>query len=227
MTLPKGALFTESDVIDPNWIIRYLLNHIPRGKVSGEQVHTVVKKMCKNIKGVRVNFVANRKIQKCFIVGGEFDTERKTSISLDISSSSYKKKFKIEEKFYDQLICDIADTLCHESIHRYQHNIRDYDEFSGFDPRDQEQMYYGDPDEMFAYSVNIAHNLYRQLGDGVESYLSNFNELVKKDYYLADYYSLFYQQKTFKKLMKMVYLNIKAIKQGHICHRPVVLHDVF
>jgi hypothetical protein len=224
MTLLKDALFTENDVIDPNWIIRYLLNHIPRGKVSGEQVHTVVKKMCKHIKGVRVKFLPNNKIKKCFAVGGEFDTEKKNSILLEISSSSYKKKFNLEEKYYDHLICDIADTLCHESIHRYQHNIRDYDEFNGFCPS-EEQMYYSDPDEMFAYSVNIAHNLYRQFGDDVESYLSNHNELVKNDFYLADYYSLFYQQRTFNKLMKMIYLNIKAIQRGHICHRPVILHD--
>jgi hypothetical protein len=212
----KDESFTENDIIDPTWAMRYLLNHLSRDNISAEQVVKVVRKMCKRTEGVRIRFKASRGLKNCFTVSGTFDCEELKPIELEISGSSYSKVFKINKKFYYALIADIADTLCHESIHRYQYRIRGFE--SDYDNND-EHDYYADPDEIFAYGVNIAHNLYRQFGPKTLSTLSNYRLITSRDYYLADYYSLFYNQAVFNKLMKMIYQNVLAIEEGKICHR--------
>lgn len=215
----KEESFSVDDIIDPDWVIRYLMNHLPDGKISAEQVYKVVKRMSNKIKGVRVEFEKNRKAKNCVIVSGLFDTDRKNSIILTLTSSGFKKSLNLNKRLYNQMLYDIADTVCHESIHRYQHRIRDDEYFRGHSS-DDVLNYYADPDEMFAYSVNIAHSLYRQFGDDTDRELSNFPSVVDRDFYLADYFNLFHNQKVFKKLMKMIYLNVLAIKAGNVCYRP-------
>ena len=59
MTLLKEELFTENDIIDPNWVIRYLLNHLNHGKISTAQVKRVINKMLRHFKGVTIKFKKN------------------------------------------------------------------------------------------------------------------------------------------------------------------------
>lgn len=220
MTYPKEELFTENDIIDPNWVIRYLLNHLTAGRTSSKEVISVVKKMLKQVKGIKITYREDPSVINCFAVSGLFDTETKDSISIEVLSRYYDKKFHLNENFLNHFVCDIADTLCHESIHRYQHQTRVYDEFDGNNPSDEQSLYYSDPDEMFAYGVNIAHNLYRQFGNSIIDAMGDFSNIVDNDYYLKDYHTLFNNQKLFRKLMKMIYLNVRAIDEGKICHRP-------
>lgn len=220
MTCLKEELFTENDIIDPNWVIRYLSNHMSPGRTSSKEVISIVKKMLKNIKGVKVNYYEQPTVIDCFTVGGSYDSENKHSIELEISSRWYEKKFHLNETFLNHFIFDIADTLCHESIHRYQHNTRIYEYFDGNNPSEEQELYYSDPDEMFAYGVNIAHNLYRQFGHSIIDAMGDFSNIIDNDYYLKDYHTLFNNQKLFRKLMKMIYLNVRAIDEGKICHRP-------
>jgi hypothetical protein len=88
------------------------------------------------------------------------------------------------------------------------------------DTGDVEIDYYADPDEMFAFAANIAHNLYRQYGTCAIDQLKQLDVVLEFDPYLADYYTFFYQQPKFKKLIKLIYLNIMAIEDGRIVHRP-------
>ena len=212
----KEESFTENDIVDPTWVMRYLLNHLSRDNISAEQVIKVVRKMCKRTPGVRVRFKAARGLKNCFAISGTFDFEELKPIEIEISTGSYSKVFKINKKFYIAMIADIADTICHESIHRYQYRVRGFENDYN---NTEEQEYYADPDEVFAYSVNIAHNLYRQFGPSTLKVLSDYKLIISRDYYLADYYSLFYNQPIFNKLMKMIYQNVIAIDEGKICHR--------
>lgn len=224
MTYLKEELFTEDDIIDPNWVIRYLLNHINHGKISTNNVKKVVDKMLKHFKGVSIKFKKDKTVHGCYVVSGVYDTEVTNGIEIEIFNDSYDKKFMLSEKYYQQFIFDLADTLCHESIHRYQHRVRlEEDLFDGY-PTDQQELYYSDPDELFAYGVNIAHSLYRLHGEQTLSLLSNYNLLLSSDVYFKDYCSLFPNQKILKKLLKMIYLNILAIKNGEVCHRQQLAH---
>jgi hypothetical protein len=109
--------------------------------------------------------------------------------------------------------------MCHESIHQYQSTIRNeldlWDE-SGIGDAD----YYSDPDEMFAFAANIAHNLFRQYGTAALQQLQQLTEVLEFDPYLGDYYTFFYNTPRFNKMLKMIYLNILAIDSGLILHRP-------
>lgn len=217
MTLQKEELFTESDLIDPNWVISYLSTNLPRKNVCSEDVLKIVRRMCRRTQGVRVKFKRVRSLRDCYAVAGVFDDEKHKAIEIEICCSSLKKKFTLNKKIYKKLLFDIADTLCHESIHRYQHQSRHYNS----DRQNSEpEEYYSDPDEIFAYSVNIAHSLYRHYGRDAIDKLNEIELAVDKDYYFSDYYSLFYQQPIFNKLLKLVYLHLIAIDEGKICHRP-------
>jgi hypothetical protein len=76
---------------------------------------------------------------------------------------------------------------------------------------------------MFCFSVNIAHNLYRQYGLKSLEKLQSVKPLLKIEPYLSDYYFLFYNQPQFKKMLKMIYQNIIAIDQGKILARDLYL----
>jgi hypothetical protein len=219
MTYLKEELFTEDDIIDPNWIIRYLYSHLNHGTISVNNVKKVTDKMLKHFNGVSVKYKYSKDAEGCFIVAGVYDTEIKKSIQVEIFANSLDKNFIIEPKYYRQFIFDLADTLCHESIHRYQHKVREFDDyFSGFSTENS-KLYYSDPDELFAYSVNIAHSLYRLHGKETIEMLSSYGFLTNSDVYFNDYVNLFENQKILKKLLKMIYLNILAIQNGDVCHR--------
>ena len=219
MTYLKEELFTESNIIDPNWVIRYLINHINPGRVSSKQIMKAVKKMLDHIDGVKITFRKSPQVQLCFCVSGVFDTDVKNKIQIEIFNESYEKKFYLNEKYYYQFIFDLADTLCHESIHRYQHSVRLEDYFEG-NSVEEHESYYSDPDELFAYSVNIAHNLYRKYGKDLIKHLNDYTQLINNDPYFEDYCNIFNNRKILRKLLKMIYQNVVAIEQGDVCHRP-------
>lgn len=224
MTLLRDELFTENSIIDPNWIIRYLFNHLNPGRVSTSEVKRVVDKLTKKLKGVSIKFKKDKTVHGCFVVSGVYDTDLINGIQVEIYNDSMDKKFILSERFYRQFIFDLADTLCHESIHRYQHKVRlDEDFFEGYST-DNQELYYSDPDELFAYAVNIAHNLHRIHDENTIDMLSCYSSLLEHDYYFKDYCNLFPNHKIIKKLLKMIYLNVKAIETGQVCHRPRITH---
>lgn len=218
MTSLREESFSENDIIDPNWVIRYLLNHLPREKINAEQAFKIIKRMCKRIEGVRVKFQRVKGLKDCFVVHGLYDDELKKSIIITLGCSSFKKRFTMEEKIYNHLITEVADALCHESIHRYQDSARYYD--SDKYREDTSIEYYADPDEMFAYAINIAHNLDRKYGEQAISKMNNITDILKEDSYLADYYSFLYNTPKFNKMLKMIYQNLESFKQGKVAHRP-------
>ena len=219
MTSLKAESFTENDIIDPFKIIRYLESHLPRKHISADLVVKCLKLMCRHLKGIRITYKRIRNVRDCFAINGFFDQEKKIGIELEICCSSFNKQFTLNKKLHRAMIYDIADTLCHESIHRYQSAMRGENSWTE-DTGDVEIDYYADPDEMFAFAANIAHNLYRQYGTRAIDELKQLDVVLEFDPYLADYYTFFYQQPKFKKLVKMIYLNLVAIDDGRVVHRP-------
>jgi len=219
MTSLKAESFTENNIIDPFKVIRYLENTLPRYNVSTELIVFSLKRLCRRIKGVKVTYRRDSSIKNCVAINGYFDNTKRTGIEIEVCCSSYKKHFNLDRKLYRAMIYDIADTMCHESIHQYQSTIRNeldlWDE-SGIGDAD----YYSDPDEMFAFAANIAHNLFRQYGTAALQQLQQLTEVLEFDPYLGDYYTFFYNTPRFNKMLKMIYLNILAIDSGLILHRP-------
>jgi hypothetical protein len=220
MTSLKDVLFTENDIIDPFWVIRYLENHLPSESVSTEILIDVIRKMKRShIRGVSVSHRRVKKVKNCFSINGYYDKDKQKSIEIEICCSSLKKKFDLIPVLHRKIIYEIADTLCHESLHRYQFQHRDYDRESLVEGT-KDQIYYGDQDEMFCFAANIAHNIYRQYGRKAYVRLQQMKPLLSFDPYMSEYYTLFYNQKEYKKVIKMIYQNLIAIEQGRVCHRP-------
>jgi hypothetical protein len=222
MTSLKDESFSENDIVDPFWVIRYLENHIPREKVSSEIIVKELKRMTRKVKGVKISFYKTRSVKNSFVVNGFFDKEQRKSIEIQICSNAFKKNLYLTKKQHRAILYEIADTFCHESIHRYQYKFKD-EASEAFQSSTLDQSYYGDPDEMFCFSVNIAHNLYRQYGLKSLEKLQSVKPLLKIEPYLSDYYFLFYNQPQFKKMLKMIYQNIIAIDQGKILARDLYL----
>ncbi len=219
MISQKEGLFSENEIIDPNRIIDYLSFRLSdTSTISSEILIKTLKKMLPSRSRIHLTYKKDRALKDCFGVNGYYDSDMVKDIELQIVCSSYKKRFTLTDQDKENLIHDIADTLCHESIHRRQYFVRQRDVFvesTGIPERD----YYLDPDEMFAYSVNIAHNFYRRYGKSAVKKLSNINLAIKDDCYLADYYYWFYNDYPFRKLMKMITLNLDAISKGKTCHK--------
>ena len=176
--------------------------------------------MCKHLRGIKITYKRIRAVRDCFAINGFFDQEKRVGIEIEICCSSFRKQFTLNKKLHRAMIYDIADTLCHESIHRYQAANREENSWVD-DTGNIEADYYADPDEMFAFAANIAHSMYRQYGTQAISELQRLDSVLDFDPYLADYYTFFYQQPRFKKIVKLVYLNLIAIDNGKVLHRPV------
>ncbi len=222
MTLPREELFTENEIIDPNKVIGFLALRLkPIKVISTEELITVLRQMLPSGTGIKITYRRAKALKDCFGINGYFDSDYIKDIEIEVCCSSYKKKIPISTKLKRTLINDIADTLCHESIHRKQFHLRGKESSyvgSGVAERD----YYLDPDEMFAYSVNIAHNFYRMYGNRAAIKLNDLEEAVKQDCYLADYYYWFYNDQPFKRLLKMIAQNLDAISEGKVCHRSLL-----
>ena len=222
MTLLKEELFTENEIIDPNRVILFLNDRLKSVRtLSSEDLIMIINEMIPLKSKIKISFKRSRALVDCFGINGYFDSDIAKDIEIEVCCSSYKKKIPINSKFRKSLIYDIADTLCHESIHRKQFKLRGKE--SSYDNSgDPERDYYLDPDEMFAYSVNIAHNFYRMYGPAAADKLNNIDSAIKEDCYLADYYYWFYNDQPFRRLLKMIVQNLEAISQGKVCHRSLL-----
>lgn len=220
MTLLKAESFTENNIVDPFRVIRYLENHLPRKQISADLLIKRLKVMCKQLRGVKITYQRIRSVKDCFSINGYFEHDSRAGMHLEICCSSFSKRFTLSKQLYRALIYDVADTLCHESIHRYQAAMRD-DVPMTDNTGDVEMDYYADSDEMFAFAANIAHSLYRQWGKSAVDQLQQLDVVLEFDPYLADYYTFFYRQPKFKKVVKLIYLNLIAIDNGRVLHRPV------
>lgn len=216
MISQKDVLFLENEIIDPFWVIDYLEKNVPR-QLTAEILIKVLRKMIRRTKGCTITYHRSRKAKDVFIVNGFFDKDKKRKIEVQICCSSFKKRILLSRKLRQFLIFELADTLCHESVHRYQQSMR----IEENDYRDDDQItYYANKDEMFAYAINIAHSIYRKHGNLSLLHFSDLEQIASADQFLSEYYYYFYNQKVFKKMIKMVYQHLVALDEGRFLHRP-------
>lgn len=215
-------LFTDNDIIDPNAVIARLTERLNRKmRMSSEELVRIVRTILPRKSGIKITYYRARSAKDCFAVNGYFDSDTPKDIELQICCSSYKKKFPLTEPLKQFIIQDIADTLCHETIHRKQFKLRGTVS-TRVNTGDAQRDYYLDPDEMFAFSVNIAHNLHRQFGKNAVKKLANVQRMIKVDAYLADYYFWFYNDRPFNRMLKLIFQNLQAIDRGQVCHRSLI-----
>lgn len=210
-----------------------MLNSI-QGKVvdkrlSVEKLHELMGKHIKKHLPIKVKMDRDPKNDKGYVyVGGTYysfpdKTESGRYIEIIFSYNSDQKYFKLSRHRWLRLCTLFADTMLHEIIHCRQYRSRNFKAIPGYEStayyaRDRKaQQYYGDRDEMGAFSFNIACDLYDRFGD-------NFGAASK---YLDSNQYKRHQRTTFYKYMETFGHNhnhpiIKRIKKKAISQLPNV-----
>ena len=130
-------------------------------------------------------------------IGGTYyaynDMDGRRQIEIVFSHKDTDTTINITETRWRRMCSLFADTVLHEVIHMRQYRTRKFKVIPGYEStayyaRDRkEQEYYGHPDEMGAFSFNIACELYNRFGndfDAAKKYLdSNQAKRSKKTTY--------------------------------------------
>lgn len=127
-------------------------------------------------------------------IGGTYyswhDIEDRRQVEIVFSYKDTNSSVKLSDNRWDRMCRLFADTILHEIIHMRQYRTRNFKDIPGYEStayyaRDRkEQEYYGNKDEMGAFSFNIACELYDKYGDdfgAAKKYLdSNLAKRAKK-----------------------------------------------
>ena len=133
-------------------------------------------------------------------IGGAYyadhDVEGRRQIEVVFSYRDTDAVIKVNDTRWRRMCALFADTVLHEIIHMRQYRTREFKLIPGYEStaysakHRKEQEYYGHPDEMGAFSFNIACELYSKFGndfDAIKAYLdSNQIKRCKK----ATYYRI-------------------------------------
>lgn len=130
-------------------------------------------------------------------IGGAYyssnDIENRRHVEITFSYKDTNATIKLSDGRWDRMCRLFADTMLHEIIHIRQYRTRAFKDIPGYEStayyaKDRkEQEYYGNKDEMGAFSFNIACELYDKFGDDFDAakkYLdSNLAKRAKKSSY--------------------------------------------
>lgn len=174
------------------------------GSIVGKSLQPVsfTKKIKKIFKlfglpiGVRSCYNKETKVNQVWIGGlyeGLKDNNLQTFITLQIQFHEKNKAVKVSKSLFKRMSYSIADTILHEIIHMRQYRRRNFKEIPGYfstassGKKRAEQVYLGHPDEIDAYSFNIACQLKERFNNDQEivKYLNTdlSDKRLKKDTY--------------------------------------------
>lgn len=95
----------------------------------------------------------------------EQDDDEDGEIPFEITLVFSNKEDRMAINYPNPLINRILDMMKHEMIHQKQARARDFEDYTqGKDKRNMNYEYMSRPDEIEAYAMNIADELYRQVG---------------------------------------------------------------
>ncbi len=156
-------------------------NKIVDKKLRVDELHAIMSKHIKQHLPIKIRLERDPTNDKGFVyVGGAYysilDKEDKNRyIEIVFSYNSDQKWFKLSRHRWQRICGLFADTMLHEIIHTRQYRSRNFKAIPGYQSfayyaRDRrKQEYYGDRDEMGAFSFNIACELYEKFGDDFDS----------------------------------------------------------
>lgn len=123
----------------------------------------------------------------------DYDVDGRRQIEVVFSYRDTDAVIKVNDNRWRRMCTLFADTVLHEIIHMRQYRTREFKLIPGYEStaysakHRKEQEYYGHPDEMGAFSFNIACELYNKFGndfDAIKAYLdSNQSKRCRKTTY--------------------------------------------
>lgn len=192
-----------------------------------EQLHSLMSKHIKRHLPIKVRLDRDPKNDKGYVyVGGTYystldQSHRPRYIEIIFSYNSDQKRFRLSRHRWQRLCSLFADTMLHEIIHTRQYRSRNFKAIPGYEStayyakNRREQNYYGDTDEIGAFSYNIACDLYDKFG-------SNYSLAAK---YLDSNQYRRHKRTTFYKYMETFEHDhnhpiIQRIKRKALSHLP-------
>lgn len=166
--LTRSALYSmlnaiQSKVIDKNLTVN--------------QLHSILSRHIKKHLPIKIKLDRDPKNDKGYVyVGGTYYSEKDyknltNHIEIIFSYNSDQKWFRLSRHRWQRICSIFADTVLHEVIHCRQYRSRNFKSIPGYQStayyaRDRkEQNYYGDTDEIGAFSFNIACELIDMFGE--------------------------------------------------------------
>ncbi len=148
---------------------------------------------------------------------GTKDKQSKKFITIITQFNEQGKSVKISKDMFRRMCYTVADTILHEVIHMRQYRRRNFKDIPGYystassGKKRAEQTYLGHPDEIDAYSFNIACQLYDRFNGNEKRIINYLNTnlqdgRLKKDTYKMYLEAFDYNQKhtVIRKLKKKV-----------------------
>lgn len=160
-------------LLDRNMIINHMLSVEPKvikSNIPVDKFHQIIGNHIKKLVPVKI-----KKHRKCHefsntvFVGGTYysdlDYDKEKCIEILFEYSFFDEEIYISTRKFLKISKLVADTLLHEIIHMHQHRSRKFKLIPEYKSKTKnerlklEQEYLGCPDEMDAYSFNIACEL--------------------------------------------------------------------
>ena len=168
-------------------------------KLTVDKIHAILRKHVKSHLPIRVKLDRDANNDAGIIyVGGLYDSikDRKGSraIELVLSYNPNDSHIKLTSYRWTRMCWLFADTILHEIIHMRQYRARSFKPIPGYQSTAQyakerkEQEYYGDKDEIGAFSFNIACELYDRFGNDYGQAVKYMNSDEAKRHKRTTYY---------------------------------------
>jgi hypothetical protein len=152
----------------------------------------IIIKHVKNLLPIRSCKTIDDKINvKQVFVGGayynDYDKRKLKSIELCLGYNTLDRYIKLNHNQFIKFCRNFADTILHETIHMRQFRKRRfkliplYNSTAERSEQRREQSYLGDPDEIGAYSFNIACELHDKFNGNTKKIVGYLNESRKSN----------------------------------------------
>ena len=207
-------------------LLNQIQSRVVGKKLTVDAFHKIISQHLKRHIPIRVSLDRDPETEPKYVfVGGwyisELDKKKNKPIQMVFSYHLFDEYIEITRHKWQRMCVLFADTMLHEIIHMRQYRARKFKSIPGYQStasrgRDRRnQNYYGDKDEIGAYSFNIACELLDRFG-------SNYSQM--KAYLDCDDYKR-HKRTVFFKYMKSFDWNhnhpiIRKIKKKSLSYIP-------
>lgn len=197
--------------LDRTMIIDHMMrieSKLTNSNIPIEKFHKTLGNHIKKLAPVKIR--KNRKcheyINRVFVGGvyySDLDQDKERCIEILFEYSFFDDEIHISNKKFARISQLVADTMLHEIIHMHQHRSRKFKILPDYNSKAKEeyiqieQRYLGCPDEMDAYSFNIACELFEYFNDDVNQITKFLNSKVLPRKRIAPSWNKYYR--TFEK----------------------------
>jgi hypothetical protein len=206
--------------------------------LSRDNVHQLISKHIKSVLPVRVKKCIDPNILQGYIfTGGLYnsieDKSHRTAIEINFSYHPQDEKLRMTNYMWRRLAYRFAEVILHEVIHMRQFRSRKFKTIPGYQSTAElrkerkQQEYYGDTDEMGAFSFNIACEMVERFGYDprmISQYMDSNNARRRKNTRWHDVMTAFNWNHDHKIIRRVKQKILRQLENAYI-GRPFKTND--